>query len=96
MRDKQREFLDLCEAEPDTFVRYQFPRLLDESRLAISKLLNAPVDTITYVENATIGTNTVLRNYVFHENGQDEVLYFSIAYGAVSKIHPYHILQWPC
>ena len=85
MRDKQREFQDLCELHPDTFIRYKYPALLDESRLAIAKVLNAPLDTITYVPNATTGVNTVLRNFVFHEDGRDEVIYFSTVYGAVSR-----------
>ena len=65
IRDKQREFLDLCESAPDRFIRYTYPKLLDESRAAVAKVLNAPVESVVYVPNATSGVNTV--NLIFRE-----------------------------
>ncbi|PQE20532.1 hypothetical protein CJF30_00001846 [Rutstroemia sp. NJR-2017a BBW] len=82
VRDKQRKYQEECENSPDLFIRYTFPRLLDESREAVAKLLNAPTDTVVFVPNATTGVNTVLRNLVWNEDGKDEVLYFSTIYGA--------------
>lgn len=82
IREKQREFQDESEARPDEFIRYTYPRLLDESREALGKLLNVPTSTVVFVPNATTGVNTVLRNLVWNEDGKDEILYFSTIYGA--------------
>lgn len=77
--------MELCESAPDIFIRYKYPGLLDESRKAVAKVLNAPVDTIVYASNATTGVNAILRNFAFNENGKDEVFHFSTIYGGVSK-----------
>jgi selenocysteine lyase/cysteine desulfurase len=63
--------------------------LLDESRAAVAKVLNAPVDTVVYVSNATNGINTVLRNLVWDLSGKDEILYFNTIYGACGKTVEY-------
>ena len=70
----QREYQDQCESTPDPFIRYTYPKLLDESRAAVAKVINAPVDGVVFVPNATTGVNTVLRNIVWNEG--DEILYF--------------------
>jgi selenocysteine lyase/cysteine desulfurase len=82
-----RQFQDAVEARPDDFIRYQYPKLLDESREAIAKLLNAPAETIVFVPNATTGVNTVLRNLVFQPG--DVILYTSTIYGACHKTIEY-------
>jgi len=89
IRDKQRQYLDQCESAPDPFIRYTYPKLLDESREAVAKLLNTPVDTVVYVPNASVGVNTVLRNLVWDKDGKDEILYFSTIYGACGKTVEY-------
>jgi hercynylcysteine S-oxide lyase len=70
---------------PDPFIRYEYPKLLDESRASLAKLLFTPVDTIVFVPNATTGINTVLRNLVWNDDGRDEILYFSTIYGGCGK-----------
>jgi selenocysteine lyase/cysteine desulfurase len=89
IREKQREYLDRCEATPDPFIRYEYPALLDMSRGAVSKVLNAPVSTVVYVPNATNGVNTVLRNLMWNRDGKDEILYFNTIYGACGKTVDY-------
>ncbi|KAL2259874.1 hypothetical protein VTK26DRAFT_6301 [Humicola hyalothermophila] len=84
---KQREYQDRAEATPDPFIRYEYPKLLDESRAAVAKLLRVPTDTVVFVGNATIGVNTVLRNLVWNPDGRDEILHFSTIYnGCASTI----------
>ncbi|KAI9172589.1 Hercynylcysteine sulfoxide lyase [Paramyrothecium foliicola] len=83
---KQREYQDQCEARPDQYIRYDFPKLLDESRAAVAELLNVPTDTVVFVHNATVGVNTVFRNLEWSEDGGDVVVFFSTAYGACAKI----------
>ncbi|TVY17556.1 Hercynylcysteine sulfoxide lyase [Lachnellula arida] len=85
IQDKQRAYQEKCDARPDLFIRYTYPRMLDESRAAMAKLLNAPIETIVYVSNATLGVNTVLRNIPWHDDGRDEILYFNTIYGACGK-----------
>jgi selenocysteine lyase/cysteine desulfurase len=89
IREKQRLYLDQCEATPDPFIRYEYPKQLDIARTAVAKLLNAPVSAIVYVPNATNGVNTVLRNLVWDEDGKDEILYFNTIYGACGKTVDY-------
>ncbi|KAF2025646.1 PLP-dependent transferase [Setomelanomma holmii] len=87
VRDKLRSLQDAAEARPDSFIRYEYPVLLDQSRSAIAKLLNAPTRTLVFVPNATTGVNTVLRNLVFQPG--DHILYFATIYGACEKTVSY-------
>lgn len=89
IRDKQQKYREACEFQPDPFIRYQYPKLLDKSRAAVAKVLNAPVETVVYVPNATTGVNTVIRNIVWNTDKKDEVLYFSTAYGSCAKTIEY-------
>lgn len=108
VRDKQKEYSNLCESSPDLYIRYTYPKLLDKSRAAIAKVLNAPTDTVVFVPNATTGVNTVISNIVWNADGNDEMLYFSTIYGAcgniieyVAEVHDYKVnprevhLQYP-
>ena len=89
IRQKQREYQDVCESSPDPFIRYTYPKLVDLSREAIAKVLNAPVSTVVFVPNATTGVNTVLRNLEWNRDGKDEILYFNTIYGACEKTVKY-------
>jgi selenocysteine lyase/cysteine desulfurase len=77
--------MDLCEARPDPFIRWDYPDYLDVAREAVAKVINAPTETVVFVPNATLGVNTVLKNLVWHEDGKDEILYFNTIYGACGK-----------
>ncbi len=87
VRDALRTFQDRAEGTPDLFIRFDYPRHLDESRQAIAKLLNVPVEEIVFVPNATTAINTVLRNLIFKEG--DKIAYFSTIYGACEKTVDY-------
>ncbi|KAI5252033.1 PLP-dependent transferase [Aureobasidium subglaciale] len=87
VRDALRHSQDECEAKPDAYIRYAYPKALDVSREAVARLINAPVDTCVFVPNATTGVNTVLRNLMFAEG--DVILYFSTIYGACEKTVSY-------
>ncbi|KAK6002236.1 hypothetical protein QM012_001874 [Aureobasidium pullulans] len=87
VRDALRQSQDDCEARPDSWIRYTYPKALDVSREAVAKLVNAPVDTCVFVPNATTGVNTVLRSLVYAEG--DVILYFATIYGACEKTVTY-------
>ncbi|KAF2127609.1 PLP-dependent transferase [Dothidotthia symphoricarpi CBS 119687] len=87
VREAMRSYQDQAEARPDHFIRYAYPTLLDESREAISKILNAPSETLVFLPNATTGVNTVLRNLVFSPG--EHILYFATIYGACEKTVDY-------
>ncbi len=55
----------------------------------MAKFLNAAVDAVVYVPNATSGVNTVLRNLVWNQDLKDEILHFSTIYGACGKTVQY-------
>ncbi|KAI0114369.1 pyridoxal phosphate-dependent transferase [Nemania sp. FL0031] len=89
IRKHMRHHQDLCEAMPDSYIRYEYPGILDKSRAAMAKLVNAPTDTIVFVSNATTGVNVVLRNLEWNDDGKDEIIYFSTVYGGCAKIIDY-------
>ncbi|KAK3937755.1 putative L-cysteine desulfhydrase [Diplogelasinospora grovesii] len=88
---KMREYQDMAEAMPDPFIRYEYPKLLDESREAVAKLLGVPTETAVFVSNATTGVNTVLHNLVWEDDCKDEILYFDTIYAACGKTIDYII-----
>ncbi|RKU39912.1 hypothetical protein DL546_001764 [Coniochaeta pulveracea] len=85
IQSRLRDYQDQSEAQPDPFIRYTYPQLLDESREAVASLLRVPVDTCVFVGNATVGVNTVLKALEWNEDGKDVILYFSTIYGACGK-----------
>ncbi|PTB38747.1 uncharacterized protein TrAFT101_006770 [Trichoderma asperellum] len=86
IQDKLRHYQDDIEARPDFFVRYDHGKLNDESREAVASIVNAPVETITFVSNATEGVNTVFKNVKWDKDGKDVALYFTTVYEACGKI----------
>jgi len=68
------------ELRPDAFIRREIPRLLDESRAEVAKLINAPVQSVVFVPNATEGVNTVLKNLQWNEDGKDVMISFNTIY----------------
>ncbi|KAI1101683.1 PLP-dependent transferase [Jackrogersella minutella] len=93
VRKKLRQYQDLTEALPDQFIRYDIPDILNESREAVAKLLNAPTDTVVLVPNATAGVNTILWNLTWNDDCKDEVLYFNTIYGGCGKAVDYIVDQ---
>ncbi|KAI1637809.1 pyridoxal phosphate-dependent transferase [Biscogniauxia mediterranea] len=89
IRKCMQHYQDLAEAAPDKAIRYDFPTILDESREAVAKILNAPTDTVVFVSNATTGVNVVLRNMTWNDDGKDVILYFRTIYGACGKTIDY-------
>lgn len=83
VQERQRELQKLEAKRPDTFIVFDLPVLIDESRDAVAPLLGAPVDEIVFVPNATTGINTVLRNLKFEEG--DVIVHFSTIYDACEK-----------
>ena len=84
------QFLDFqvqSERRPDSFIRYEYPKLLDKSREAVAKYLNAPTEACVFVPNATTGINTVLRNLDYAPG--DVIIYFETIYGACGKTITY-------
>ncbi|KAE8329416.1 aminotransferase family protein [Aspergillus sergii] len=96
LHDKQ----DLVESSPDAFIRFDYARHLLESRKAIATLVNAPVQSIALVPNATTGIDTILRNLEYARG--DYILTFSTVYGAaertalhLSEVTGVHIVNIP-
>lgn len=83
VRDRFRYVQDMSEARPDVFVRYEYPKMLDESRQALADYLGVPVEEVVFVPNATTAINVVLRNLKFEKG--DVILHLSTVYSAVEK-----------
>jgi selenocysteine lyase/cysteine desulfurase len=93
VQSAMRTFQDKAEARPDSFIRYDYPQLLDESRACMSKYLNVDIDTVSFVPNATTGINTVLRALTFAP--KEKILIFSTIYGACEKTVQYIVETTP-
>ncbi|MCJ1282202.1 hypothetical protein MMC26_001525 [Xylographa opegraphella] len=87
VRSTLNEYQRQLESQPDIFIRYTYPPLLDKARTATASLLNVPVEEVVFVPNATTGINTVLRGMKF-ENG-DLIVHFETVYGAIEKTVDY-------
>ena len=83
VQKRLHEVQALSEARPDNFVRYQFPKMLDESRRTLAKYLGVPTDEVVLVPNATTAINVVFRNLVYKKG--DVILQLSTVYGSVEK-----------
>ncbi|KAK9358010.1 pyridoxal phosphate-dependent transferase [Lipomyces starkeyi] len=83
VRDHWRRQQDEAEAQPDRYIRYTYPELLDKSRAAVAEILRAPVNECVFVTNATTGVNTVLRNLVYGPT--DVIIYFDTIYATCEK-----------
>jgi len=55
------------EANPDLFHRVEYQPLLINSRQKIANLIGAKLDEVVLVSNASMGVNTVLRNFSWEE-----------------------------
>ncbi|KAG6885747.1 hypothetical protein C0993_010257 [Termitomyces sp. T159_Od127] len=71
------------EANPDLFHRLHFRPLLIDVRRRIAQLIGADIDEVVLVANASMGVNTVLRNFEW-ENG-DTIVGCSTTYGSIDK-----------
>ncbi|KAL7919607.1 PLP-dependent transferase [Trichoderma austrokoningii] len=94
VRDALRCVQDAVQAEPDHFVRYIYPKRLDEARELIAKHLHAAdTDEIVLVPNTTIALNTVLRNLTYQPG--DMIAYIQGTYGAIEKTVDYLVETTP-
>ncbi|TWU72172.1 hypothetical protein ED733_000439 [Metarhizium rileyi] len=89
IRERLRAYQDQAEARPDQFILYDQPKLLDAAREEVARLVNAPLDTVVFVGNATDGVNTVLRNMTWAQDKKDVILSFSTIYEACGKSADY-------
>ncbi|KXN90567.1 hypothetical protein AN958_04080 [Leucoagaricus sp. SymC.cos] len=71
------------EANPDRFLRLDYLEYLTSVREKLSKLVNAQRDEIVLVPNASVGVNTVLRNFEWEK--EDIIICFNTSYTSVYK-----------
>ena len=87
VRSTLNEYQRQLESQPDIFIRYTYPPLLEKARAATASILNVPVEEVVFVPNATTGINTVLRGIRFDDG--DIIVHFETVYGAIEKTVAY-------
>ncbi|KAJ5225976.1 hypothetical protein N7468_007201 [Penicillium chermesinum] len=83
VRDVHRAFLDLADKRPDTYIRKLHADYLEQARIEVAEVINAPKDECVFVKNATTGVYTVLYNLKFQAD--ETAILFDGVYGAVEK-----------
>ncbi|KAG6846998.1 hypothetical protein H0H93_010662, partial [Arthromyces matolae] len=84
-----RKLEDQIESNPDLFMRLDYQPLWIDVRRRVAQLIGADVDEVVLVPNASMGVNTVLRNFEWEEG--DTIIGFSTTYGSVDRtIHYLH------
>ncbi|KAF8815672.1 PLP-dependent transferase [Phlegmacium glaucopus] len=71
------------ESNPDLFHRLTYQERLIEVREKLSRLIGAKRDEVVLVSNASMGVNTVLRNFNWEQG--DQIFTFSTTYGSISR-----------
>jgi selenocysteine lyase/cysteine desulfurase len=81
--DQQYSYFLEQEAYPDTWFRVNYFTYIDESRSALAKYVNASVEDLVLVENASSAMNSILRSIALSRG--DKVMLLSTAYGMVTE-----------
>lgn len=82
-----KQLLDQQEELTDNWRYNVMGNLVDEARASIAKIVNSDPESIALIQNATTGTNAVLRDMIFKSG--DAILTLACTYGAVNKTVEY-------
>jgi isopenicillin-N epimerase len=86
--DAYQDFQRQLEAEPVQFIVNQGPKLLIESRNALSNFLHCQSQDLIFVPNPTYAVNCIAKSLDLKEN--DEVLTTNLEYGACDRTWEYY------
>ncbi|KAG6335667.1 hypothetical protein ID866_3425 [Astraeus odoratus] len=75
------------EANTDLFRTFQLPHHMKRARERVAKLIGAATDECVFVNNTSLGVNTVLRNFSFDRG--DVLIKFNVSYATVSNVVKY-------
>lgn len=81
--ERQQQIQQDVHSNSDLFYRFTLFDGYKESQKIVAQELDADVDNLAFVANATTGVNAVLRSYPFKEG--DTIIYSSVIYGACRK-----------
>jgi selenocysteine lyase/cysteine desulfurase len=84
--EKYHKYQEQMDYNPDLFIRFTLPKEINKVRTIVADYINADVDSIVLVENASDGINALFKTLVHHHT---KVLIFDIAYGMVKKTLSY-------
>ncbi len=81
--ERQQEIRNRLEKEPVFFFTQLFEELLDESRSGLARFVGTQPQNLVFVNNATMGVNTILRSYEFRPG--DEIIITNHGYNACTN-----------
>ncbi|KAI9494038.1 pyridoxal phosphate-dependent transferase [Zychaea mexicana] len=84
IRPRWIQYQDQIERHPDRLLRREIFQHLKKNRARIASLINANVDELAFVANASYGINSVVRSSFMNNHG-DKVIFFTTAYNAVER-----------
>eukprot|EP00055_Hartaetosiga_balthica_P012775 m.63062 g.63062 ORF g.63062 m.63062 type:complete len:391 (+) comp8054_c1_seq4:344-1516(+) len=80
--ERQVELMRKQEERPDQYLRTEYFQHLKEGRVAVSNLVNCPVEQLVFVENASTAVNAALRTVC--KTKDDNILILDCAYPMVT------------
>jgi isopenicillin-N epimerase len=85
--DRQTHYREQFEQQPVRFLMREMEELLNRSRQRVATFVNSKEEDLVFVQNATVGVNTVFRSLRFSPG--DEILFTNHIYGACKQLLEY-------
>jgi hercynylcysteine S-oxide lyase len=84
---KYREYQEQMDFNPEKFIRFTLNEKINETRKIVSEYINAELDNLVLIENASDGINAVFKSLLV--NPGEKILIFDISYTSVKNTAKY-------
>lgn len=80
---KYREYQEQMDFNPEKFIRFSLNEKINETRQIVSQYINADIDSLVLIENASDGISSVFKSLLV--NSGEKILIFDISYTSVKN-----------